>query len=203
MTQTKTGTAAVIFDLGRVLFDFDWGIAMQRLRGRIRPDPQDFYHLLAEHPDNIALEDGTLTAAEFFKRWLDFAGFNGSVAEFIEIWCNIFQPIEKNLQLLQECVHRPDLQTAFLSNTNPAHIEWLRPRTPIFDQVDHVFLSFEQGLRKPDPAFYQRLLKTMQLGAGQCVFIDDLAANCQAARKLGIRSIQYTGQDLSLEQILY
>jgi putative hydrolase of the HAD superfamily len=46
-------------------------------------------------------------------------------------------------------------------------------------------------LLKPDPAYYWSLLDTLDVPAGDCVFIDDRAENVEAARGVGISSIRF------------
>ena len=48
---------------------------------------------------------------------------------------------------------------------------------------------------KPDQAFYQLLIDKYDLDPAKCVFIDDLEANLEPARALGIRTILFQSQD--------
>ena len=53
---------------------------------------------------------------------------------------------------------------------------------------------------KPDPQIYQIALKRAKARAGECVFIDDIEANIEAASKIGIHTIHFTPQtDLEAE----
>jgi HAD superfamily hydrolase (TIGR01509 family) len=59
--------------------------------------------------------------------------------------------------------------------------------------LDWRFVSCITGLRKPDPAAYEHVLAELRVPAEGCVFIDDRASNCDAARRSGIRSVLFEG----------
>ena len=61
----------------------------------------------------------------------------------------------------------------------------------IFD--DYV-LSYEVGVMKPHARIYDEALKKAGVEAEECVFIDDIEENIQAAQKLGIKGILMTPQ---------
>jgi HAD superfamily hydrolase (TIGR01509 family) len=44
---------------------------------------------------------------------------------------------------------------------------------------------------KPDPRCWDWILARTGLQAGECLYVDDVAANCAAAEALGFRAVQY------------
>jgi epoxide hydrolase-like predicted phosphatase len=58
---------------------------------------------------------------------------------------------------------------------------------------DLTVISGQVGLRKPDPAIYQLAIERSGGDAADCLFIDDLPANLEVARELGMRTIHHTG----------
>jgi HAD superfamily hydrolase (TIGR01509 family) len=59
--------------------------------------------------------------------------------------------------------------------------------------LEWTFVSCMTGLRKPESAAYDHVLNELGVTAEHCVFIDDRVANCEAARKAGIRSVLFEG----------
>jgi N-methylhydantoinase B len=61
-----------------------------------------------------------------------------------------------------------------------------------------VVYSWEERVRKPDPAIYERVLERLGVrDASQALFIDDFIENVEAARAVGMRAVQYVaGMDL-------
>lgn len=66
-------------------------------------------------------------------------------------------------------------------------------------------LSYEVGCAKPDKSIYQKLLAQYALQANQCVFIDDLQINLDAAKSLGFETILATSEQqniIAIEELL-
>lgn len=95
--------------------------------------------------------------------------------------------------------HQAGVPMVLLSNA-PAHLsdvldthDWRRLMT-------HALYSARLKTCKPDPATYQHALST--LGAAhpeRVLFVDDRGDNCSAARRLGLRTLHYTGRPADLE----
>jgi HAD superfamily hydrolase (TIGR01509 family) len=47
------------------------------------------------------------------------------------------------------------------------------------------------GLRKPEPRIYELGAESIGLGAGECVFVDDLPGNLKPARELGMATVHH------------
>lgn len=80
------------------------------------------------------------------------------------------------------------IRTALLSNS------WgMNYPADLFDGMfDALVISGEVGMRKPDREIYEYALEAIALPAEQCVFIDDLMPNVQAAAALGMVAIHHT-----------
>ncbi|MEU6603320.1 HAD-IA family hydrolase [Streptomyces flaveolus] len=55
---------------------------------------------------------------------------------------------------------------------------------------DAVLISEDHGLRKPEPAIYERMLKMLELPGSACVFVDDSPHNLPPAAALGMATVQ-------------
>jgi putative hydrolase of the HAD superfamily len=84
-----------------------------------------------------------------------------------------------------------------LSNTDAIHYGWIVEKYPIMRHFDHCVLSFELGLRKPEPGIYQEAIRQSQCAPAEIFFTDDIAENIAAARLAGIDAVQFQ----SLEQL--
>ena len=62
-------------------------------------------------------------------------------------------------------------------------------------ETDGGILSYREQLIKPDPAIYKLLLQRYGLQASECVFLDDLPHNIQAAEALGMHTILFTSKE--------
>lgn len=186
MINNPTRPDAIFFDLGMVLFTFDWNIAIPRFAARNGGNVDRVKQFLAD-PYHDAFERNELTSEEFFGHGREIMGFEGSQSEFRNYWNEIFAEIPQNVQLLQElAAHYP---VYALSNTNPWHAAYLEQSFDWMDIFRQRFYSFTLGARKPDPKIYRGALERAGLDAKNVLFIDDKPENIETARDLGFQTV--------------
>ena len=84
-----------------------------------------------------------------------------------------------------------DIRVFCLSNTNPfaQHVmedpHFLSSGIPMRMHFEQMFLSFEEGMCKPDPQIFRNILERTGIRAEETLFLDDGSANTAAARDLG------------------
>ena len=188
-----SGIDAIIFDLGGVLVHVDETRAIERFAARTGRSPADIRDYLrrTSHATEFAL--GKITRRGFYRVVAKDLAFDGGFGEFAQIWSEIFSPIEPMIALAESLKTR--LPRVILSNTNPFHIDYIVEHYPWIKDFDAQVLSYEVGLLKPDPAIYELTLRRCGLQAARAVFIDDLAANVEAARRVGLQGVQYQSAD--------
>lgn len=88
-----------------------------------------------------------------------------------------------------------------LSNYSPDYLElkWDNQFRKIFDGE---VISYKYKVGKPDHEIYKILLEKYNLKAEECIFIDDLERNLNAARRLGFKTIRYHIKEKSIEQLI-
>lgn len=99
------------------------------------------------------------------------------------------------VRALQEQGYR----TGLLSDITQYQAEVVR-KLGYYDLFDPVLLSYETGVKKPDPKAFTILLETLHESPSHVLFIDDKLENVESARSLGIDAIQFTSpQQLKAE----
>ena len=86
---------------------------------------------------------------------------------------------------------RARYRLGLLSNASDA----LRPllaRTSLAPLFDVIVISCEEGLMKPDPEIYRRLLARLDVAPDEAAFVDDVQANVDAARAAGMHALRFT-----------
>ena len=85
----------------------------------------------------------------------------------------------------------------------PLHIqELVRKISPEFEGAfDHVIVSSEVHLLKPDPRIYYLTLERIGCEAQESVFIDDKEENVLAAEKLGMHGVVFHSRDQAIEEL--
>jgi len=71
----------------------------------------------------------------------------------------------------------------------------------LYDYFDHAILSFKEGVKKPDPAFFSQALSLSKVKSEEVLFIDDQLKNTEAAESLGIKSIQFTDYEILVHKL--
>lgn len=101
--------------------------------------------------------------------------------------------IPETLEVI-EALQNQGYQTAMLSDVTQYQAEVIR-KLGYYDLFDPVLLSYEIGVRKPNPEVFKILLKKLQVEASCVLFIDDRIENVEAARNLGIDAIQFISSE--------
>jgi glucose-1-phosphatase len=122
-------------------------------------------------------------------------GIDLSDAQFLEGWNAIFNGEIAGISglLARAAKHLP--LYAF-SNTNRPHVEHFSTHyAGVLGHFREIFLSSAIGLRKPDAAAYDHVVKAIGVPANRIVFFDDLAANIEGARSRGLTAVHVTSPD--------
>jgi len=118
--------------------------------------------------------------------------------EFDEVWNSVILNYPKeNIELLQSLQNKYSMY--LLSNTNKIHYdlytEILKKQFGV-EKLDLLFnkayYSHSSGMRKPDSAFFELVIKENNLNPERTLFIDDFEENIAAAKLLGIKTLHLT-----------
>jgi HAD superfamily hydrolase (TIGR01509 family) len=178
----------VVFDLGKVLVDFDYSIAIPRIVAHSTltlAGIKIFFfhsHLLVDY------ESGRLTRLEFFEQARQATGFRGTMEEFGEFFADIFTAIPPMIEIHAE-LHRRGVPTYIFSNTNDLAIEHVRRSFPFFRDFDGYIFSYEVKAMKPDAKMYEALEKLARRRGADIVYLDDRPENVAAGAARGWRTI--------------
>jgi HAD superfamily hydrolase (TIGR01509 family) len=178
----------VVFDLGKVLVDFDYAIAVGRLLHCCTITATNLYRLLNQSTLLHEYETGLITTDQFFARVKAACGFRGELTEFGELFSDIFTPIPPMIQLHAE-VRRRGIATYVFSNTNELAVQHIRKRFPFFSQFDGYIYSYEHRLMKPDPRIYEAVERCAGRRGADLLYLDDRPENVAVAAALGWQAI--------------
>jgi HAD superfamily hydrolase (TIGR01509 family) len=175
---------AVVFDLGKVLLDFDFSIAATKIAVRGKMPPREIMRHFSTTPLLRRYESGLVSDHEFYREMCQATGFAGDAAEFGVCFGDMFAPIEPMIAL-QSDLRKHGVPTFVFSNTNGLAIQSIRRAYPFFGEFDGYILSYQHGAMKPDPKLYEVVeLETGRRGA-ELLYIDDRADNIETGRQRG------------------
>ena len=180
--------AAVVFDLGKVLVDFDYAIGAQKIAARSAKKFPNLHHFLGSSEILLRFESGLLTRRRFFDEMVGATGFAGKLDEFVADFADIFVPIPPMIDLHAELRQR-GLQTYIFSNTNDIAVEHIQRNFPFFKNFDGYIYSYQVGAMKPDPKIYGAMEKLSARRGREIIYLDDRPENIAAGAARGWRVI--------------
>ena len=188
----------IIFDLGKVIVDFDHMIFCRQVSQYCTLQPDEIHKKLFSGLEK-KFDSGALSPEEFFDTARTALGLNIDIDLFAYLWSNIFTLIKGIEPLIYGLGQHYRLLC--LSNTNPWHYTWCRQHFKVLDAFDAFILSYELHCCKPDLEIYKIALKKAGASPKMCVYIDDIAENAAAARLLNMQAVVFSTVD-TLEQTL-
>jgi FMN phosphatase YigB (HAD superfamily) len=185
-----------IFDLGKVLVDFDYTIAARKIAARSEKSPHNLHAFLGSSPILVDYECGRLTREQFFKTIREAIGFRGDIQEFGGYFADIFTEMAGTIALHAELRQR-GFKTYIFSNTNDLAIEHVRRRFPFFANFDGYILSYEIGGMKPEPEIYAAMEKLTGRSGPDLIYLDDRHENVAAGASRGWRAVLHESAEKS------
>jgi putative hydrolase of the HAD superfamily len=191
----------VIFDYGGVLWDMRWDLArtLEQEHGlRERTIIETLYGSETWQKLEIGVGDR--------QAWLDESHLALETAAGRELprlhqhWRERQHLIAPNIDLIRRL--RSTYKTAVLSNADNTLVRTLRDAHGIHDLFDDIVVSADVGMAKPDPRIYALSAQRIGLPPEECVFIDDLARNVDAARESGMHAIHFLVNEHHLREQL-
>lgn len=181
----------VVFDLGKVLVDFDYSIAGRRIAAQADLSPAEVQQFLDHSPLLYRYETGLMTQLEFFAAVQQVTGFQGTSEEFSSFFADIFWEIPKMVEL-HATLRQRGIPTYIFSNTNDLAIMHIRRNFPFFANFDGYILSYEVRAMKPDPRIYEALEALSGRCGAEILYLDDRQENVDAGAARGWQVILQT-----------
>lgn len=185
-----TKTKVLAFDLGNVLFAFDYRRALNKIKDRMKLTIPEVIYSLYNKNFTIPFEKGLVSGEEFHRSFVSEFGVELTYEEFHQIWCEIFFPITEVIELARNIKKRYRLY--LISNINQLHFEYLfEEYHDVFALFEKLILSYQLKSVKPELKIYQALAKAAGTSFADIIYIDDRQDLIVEANKLGINCIQF------------
>jgi len=186
---------ALLFDLGRVVLDIDFGRALACWAGHAGCAPADLAARFVREQAYRDHEVGRIEDAVYFDSLRTSLGIGISDDQFLEGWNAIFTGEMPGIApLLARAAKRMPVYA--FSNTNRPHVEYFsQAYADLLGHFREMFLSSTIGLRKPDAEAYDHVVKAIGAPASRIVFFDDLADNIRGAQAYGLTAVHVTSSD--------
>lgn len=191
----------IIFDFGGVIVDLDKSATVNAFRS-LGFDAEAFVGTYGQSGPFAGLEIGNITPEQFYAEIARLSSDyvrKASVQETLTpasiraAWNKMLVGIPSH-RLQKILSLRKQYQVFLLSNTNVIHwdyscdtlFSWQGHRPEDF--FEHIYLSYEMHLLKPDEAIFRTVLERSGLHAEETLFIDDSKENCRSAEGVGLQT---------------
>lgn len=190
----------VIFDIGRVLADFCWKEYVHSfgyseiIEGRV--SYAVFQSGVWEEYDKGILPDEEIVS-QMIEKAPEYEKEIREVTTNFEGCVKAFPYAENWIQNL----NKQGIQTYYLSNYGEKMRKDTAQELKAISYCKGGVFSYEVKLIKPDAAIYQVLVDKYRLIPENCVFIDDVEKNVEAARKMGMQGIVFRGYEETCREL--
>jgi glucose-1-phosphatase len=184
---------ALVFDLGGVLVDIDFGRAFAAWGAAAGVPAAALAARFSVDEACSAHECGAIDDAAYFAHLRRSLGIELSDDQMLVGWNAIIgEPMPGIEGLVRALAERLPLYV--FSNTNPAHVAHFTPRfRPLLACFRRTFTSCDLGARKPEAEAFARLAASIGVPPARLVFFDDVAENVAGARRAGLQAFQVRG----------
>lgn len=183
---------ALLFDLGGVVFDFDFTEAFTSVAAATGLDAATVAQRFEVDDRYEAFERGEMSAEHYWQHLRELLGLDLADQHLAAAWNSIFGDLVAGIDsvLPRAAAARPIWA---LSNTNAAHVETFQARFgEALSVFEDVFASNEIGHRKPEAAAYLAAAQRMGVAPERVLFFDDLEVNVRGAMAVGMQGIVVT-----------
>ncbi len=146
------------------------------------------FHAADLKPIERKYNQGIISAEECFRKFFGTPITSAQMKRIKSLWTSTYATQPEMMRLVKRLKKRYAL--AILSNSDPLNSNSFKKKG-LYAPFDHVILSHELGVTKPDKKIYRIALKKLKLKPYECVFIDDQKKCVDAARKIGMNAILF------------
>lgn len=181
----------IIFDLGNVLIEWN----KEKILSKICKNDLEynlFNKLVFQSNLWIDLDNGKISLEFLENQLIDEMGhqYRDQIHELVWNWFNYVDSYDEVYELIEQ-LKKKNFQIYVLSNTSSIfHILLDSVLSKVSSVLDGYVISCEVKMMKPQKEIYLSLVNKYQLDIKDCIFLDDLEENVEAARTLGIKAFQ-------------
>ncbi|HGQ8538627.1 TPA: HAD family hydrolase [Streptococcus pneumoniae] len=181
----------IIFDLGNVLIEWN----KEKILSKICKNDLEynlFNKFVFQSNLWIDLANGKISLEFLENQLIDEMGhqYQDQIHELVWNWFNYVDLYDEVYELIKQ-LKKKNFQIYVLSNTSSIfHILLDSVLSKVSSVLDGYVISCEVKMMKPQKEIYLSLVNKYQLDIKDCIFLDDLEENVEAARTLGIKAFQ-------------
>ena len=180
---------AVFFDLGGVIVRTEYQAPRQHLAERLGMEYEDIVKIVFESPSSVKASVGEISAKQHWanvtKRLRRPPTETQAIRDEFFAGDIVDREIVEFLRSL-----RPRYFVGLISNAWPDLREYIVSQK-FDDAFDHMVISGEVGVIKPEARIYQLALEQAGVSPNEAVFVDDFRENVEGCQAVGMHGIHF------------
>lgn len=182
----------IIFDMGGVLKEFNPELFLDRMNVTDLKDRKILLSEVFKSKEWAMMDRGSLDEPEAFEIFKENvpAYLHPIVEKIVFHWENYSNPIYDVCDFAKELKER-GYNLYLLSNATKRLRKDYWPYIPSHELFTGLIVSGEIELVKPQDAIFKHLFKTFNLEPSECLLIDDMSTNIEAAVHNGMQGVVY------------
>jgi len=184
----------VLFDLGRVLLDWDPRYYYGRFFSSDDALEHFVQHVIA-HDWYLEMDAGKPADQAIAERSRRFPEHAALIARWKEGWPVMLRGTIAGTVEILDALRRRGLRLYALTNFSNETWPLAKARFECLSWFEDVIVSGEHGIVKPDPRIFELAISRCRLDPAKTAFIDDVAANVEAGRACGLHAIHFTSSE--------
>jgi putative hydrolase of the HAD superfamily len=192
--------SVIVFDLGKVLVDYDYSPAIGKLN-RIQPGLGDSFSKLytEDYELHRKYERGEIHTEAFLDIMLERANHKLNGKQFCRLFSDVFVLNQKVIDLLP--ILKKNYQLVLLSNTSIMHRKYGWGSYDFLKYFSKLVLSYEVGACKPEKKIYQAVEEFTKEPSAKHLYIDDVKEYVNGAKKLGWDGILFKNYEELIKEL--
>jgi putative hydrolase of the HAD superfamily len=190
---------AVFFDLGGVILRTEYQAPRQQLAERLGLEYDDLDRIVFDSQTGIQAATGAITSRQHWEAIMK--RLKRPLEELETIRAEFFAGdiIDRDILNFLRSLHGTHI-TGLISN-NWSDLRDYLVREKMIDAFDHIIISAEVGVAKPEPGIFRIALEQAGVRPDEAVFVDDFYANIEGCEKVGMKGIHFKDADSAMQQL--
>ncbi|MCB1692868.1 MAG: HAD-IA family hydrolase [Pseudomonadales bacterium] len=143
----------------------------------------------AERPCTTGERDFRVELERVLREWSSPV----ALEDALSVW-TLIDPHPSTLSFV-EGARRAGYSVALATNQQAHRAAFMTEVLGYRERFDRLFFSCELGVAKPDPAFFEAMVREVGAMPAECLFVDDHPGNVEAARSVGLMAECYHVDD--------
>lgn len=191
---------AIIFDVGRVLVDFDWESYLNGF-GFPKATRDAVAAAMFLNPQWDEMDKGLLADEAYLERFIQNApSCRQEIRQVYENAKNCIHARDYAVPFVRQCREK-GYRTYILSNYSRYLFHETKCEMPFREYMDGEIFSFQTGQIKPQPGIYQALLDKYAICPDRALFLDDRPENLEGAAAFGIHTLLFDSYEKALDDL--